>query len=253
MDQEYVNEFFEAKYSPLLPNYLSLLSGNDLQVMEQTEEGYKMLYCEGSGTRFDKIWSVEWSRDPSQPLVLAAGFENGKVSLISYSDEFGNQISDDLITGSIVKEFNLISNSRSKRKWNALAWNLNKPALLAAGYDMNDIRRSGTYHSIVIWDVNKESKANQAKYELHSPFTTDMQFKDEFESLNPKFENVIGKKKKTQAVKEHYQLLNKRDDTTALTWMYDENDKLLSGSYKGVIRMFDLQGSTPIEFNNSHK
>lgn len=158
-----------------------------------------------------------------------------------------------LISGNVTKEFNLKSNLRSKRKCNALAWNPTKPALLAAGYDSVIKQGKATQHSIAIWDVNKEAKVTQEHFGIFAPYSSDALFKDDFNYRNPRIEHAgLSKKKKAQIVKEQYSLLNKKDDSTALTWIEGENDKLISGSLKGSVRLYDLQGSSPIEFV-SHK
>jgi len=241
------NDFYKLKYSPLLPNILSILSESDLQIVENTSEGYKMLHCEKLGTRYDEIRCIEWSRDPAQPLTIAAGFENGKVSLISFIDEYDNLVNGKIITGNVLKEFNFKGSLRFKKKCNTLAWNANNPTLLAAGYDLVEKRQSGTQNSIAIWDINKEAKINQPHYENFELYASDIPFKDDFINHVSMLDRGVGKKKKVQVIKEFKQLLNKKDYTTALAWLEDENAKILSGSQKGSLKLFDLQGSSPIE------
>lgn len=120
-------DYYCAKFSPLYPKYLSILSDSDLQVIEHDNDEYKLLYVNRLGSKYDAIRCTEWSKDPANPLTIAVGFANGRVSLMSYTDEHGNQSTDKIVSGNVVKEFNFKGSLRSKKKCNALAWNSINP------------------------------------------------------------------------------------------------------------------------------
>lgn len=241
-----------AKFSPLNPKYLSILCESDLQVVERVDDDYKLLYVNRLGSRYDTIRAIEWSRDTANPLTLATGFKNGKVALISYTDEYGTQNMDRIVSGSIVKEF-VQKSSRSSKKCNALAWNNLNPSLLAAGYDWTERSNSSNQYSIVIWDVNKETKAQEANYDIYAPYAGDTNFKKEYFSLEINGEKGITKRNKIQVIKEHKYSLSKKDDSTALLWLNDESSKLLSGTNKGAIKLMDLLGSSQTEIGGHKK
>ncbi|CAI2381807.1 unnamed protein product [Moneuplotes crassus] len=243
--------YYYSKFSPLNPKYLSILCENDLQVVENNGDDYKLLYVNRLGSRFDSIRCIEWSKDPANPLTLATGFKNGRVALISYTDENGTQNMERIVSGSIVKEF-VQKSSRSSKKCNALAWNEHNPSLLAAGYDWTERSNSSNQYSIVIWDVNKETKAQETNYDIYAPYVGESNFKKEYVPIDIDGEKRITKRNKIEIIKECKYSLSKKDDSTALVWLNDENSKLLSGTNKGSIKLLDLLGSSQNEIN-AHK
>lgn len=243
-------DYYLAKFSTLEPRYLSVLSDSDLQVIEHDNDQYNLLYINRLGNKYDSIRCIEWSKDPANPLMIAAGFSNGRISLISYTSEYGYN-NDKIVSGNVVKEFVFKGTRGSRKKCNALAWNSANPSLLAAGYNWVE-RKNSSQHSIAIWDVNKEAKTHEAKYPIYAPYVTDSKLKKSHFGPDYHYERGVTKKNKVQIIKDSKHILNKKDDSTALLWLIDESSKLITGTQKGSLKLLDLQGSSPNEIN-AHK
>jgi len=244
--------YFCAQFSPQSPKHLSVLSDNDLQIFEYEDDDYKLMYVNRLGSKYDSIRCTEWSRDPSNPLTIAAGFGNGRVCLISYGDETDDQMSR-VVTGNVVKEFNFRGSLKTKRRCNALAWSKNDPSLLACGYDWVQSRHTASQYSIVVWDVNKETKVHGAEYPVIEPYGNDANFHTSLPALGMTLDKGISKRNRAQVVKNEKHAIDKKDDSSSLIWLNDENNKLISGSNKGSLKICDLQSSSPIEINAHSK
>jgi hypothetical protein len=243
-------DYYLAKFSPLQPRYLSVLTDSDLQVLEHDSDQYNLLYVNRLGSKYDSIRCIEWSKDPSNPLMIAAGFSNGRISLISYTSENG-YYDDKNVSGSVIKEFVFKGTRGSRKKCNALAWSSSNPSLLAAGYDWIERKNTGQ-HSIAIWDVNKEAKTHEIKYPIYAPYVADSKMKKDYFAAEFNHEKGVSKKNKIQIIKDSKHILNKKDDSTALLWLNGESSKLITGTQKGALKLLDLQGSSPTEIN-AHK
>lgn len=182
-------------------------------------------------------------------MTVAAGFDNGRVCLISYSEEGSGQFNNTVLSGTIVKEFNYRGTLKSKRKCNSLAWSKNDPNLLAVGYGWAERKNTANQHSIVVWDVNKEGKVHGAEYPLFAPYMNEQNFSSNLLNLALNTDKGMTKRSKIQVIKDEKYIFDKRDDSSALIWLNDDNSKLISGSSKGILKLFDLQGSSPIEVN----
>ena len=237
------NEVYSAKFSPLYSKYLCVLSEKDLQIIEHLDDEYKLLYVNRLGSKQDSISCIEWSHDSLSPLTIAAGFENGKVSLISYTDEDGSQGSNNIVTGNIAKEFHFKGSLKSKKKCNALAWSSNSPNLLAAGYDWIEKKKGGNQYNIAIWDLYKEAKVHESKYPIFAPYYDETNKKFDISTIRQMLYGEIGRRNKVQIIKEWKYTLNKKDDSTALAWTKDENSRIISGSHIGNIKLLDMQGN----------
>ena len=253
MFETHTPDYYYAKFSPIYPKYLSILWDSDLQVVEHDNDDYKLLYVNRLGSRYDTIRCTEWSTDPSNPLTLAAGFKNGRVALFSYTDENGYQNADKIVSGSIVKEFVYKNLRQYKKKCNALSWNTKNPSLLAAGYDWTERMNKSNQYSIVIWDVNKEAKAQESSFPIYAPYADDANFKKDYFPTDQNFEKGVTKRNKIQVIKEYKHTLSKKDDSTALVWYNSENSKILSGTHKGSIKLLDLIGSSQTEIKAHNK